>query len=496
MVQQNRDPWADASNQAVGALYKYYMSRPTEADLVAAQLERETKQAQLQRLNLQNQSDTRAMGMGDFTIPNLSPQIRNDLYRRSLESRGETDAARLFGSYVNKPMQLDAGDTKYIVDGSTGLPIQAYGVGTAPKVEIDSKGGRIIQTPGTPAANRPAMQPQYDPLTTAQIRQESGFNPNAVSPAGAAGIMQIMPDTARDPGFGVKPLQGWDGVDPRTALVEEQVRFGNDYRSAMTDRYGSTELGLAAYNAGPGAVDQYGGIPPYPETQQYVSNIMGEVNGAQPQPVAQPPLNQPAAQPTVGQDGTIITNLPTSPAVQAKENEKNRLKNVSSDMVNDEIRRSLNLLDESGGSVAGLVGSLTKGIPMMPAHDFQQMLNTVKANIGFDKLQSMRDASPTGGALGQVSEFENELLQAVYGSLQQSQTPEQLRYNLMRMQNTYNDIIHGNGQGPERFQIPTPKTIGEMNTPEQLQGVLEFFNYDPPADIKDMVIKRANVLGL
>jgi hypothetical protein len=111
-------------------------------------------------------------------------------------------------------------------------------------------------------------------LLNAVIQQESGGNPNAVSPVGAAGIMQIMPDTARDPGFGVTPLQGWDGVDPRTAPVSEQIRFGRDYLEAMNREFGGDQsLTLAAYNAGPGAVQEYGGVPPYEETQNYVRNI-------------------------------------------------------------------------------------------------------------------------------------------------------------------------------------------------------------------------------
>lgn len=106
------------------------------------------------------------------------------------------------------------------------------------------------------------------------IQQESGGNPNAVSPKGAAGIAQIMPDTARNPGYGVRPLQGWDGKDPRTAPIEEQMRFSRDYLEAMIRANGGDpRLGLAAYNAGPGAVEQYGGIPPYSETQNYVDTI-------------------------------------------------------------------------------------------------------------------------------------------------------------------------------------------------------------------------------
>lgn len=120
-------------------------------------------------------------------------------------------------------------------------------------------------------------------ITAPQIMQESAGNPNAVSPKGAAGIMQIMPDTARDPGFGVRPLQGWDGKDPRTAPVEEQIRFGTDYMAAMNKRYGGdVEKTLAAYNAGPGAVDNAGGVPNFKETQDYVKKITGKMgNGIQ-----------------------------------------------------------------------------------------------------------------------------------------------------------------------------------------------------------------------
>ena len=117
-------------------------------------------------------------------------------------------------------------------------------------------------------------------LLPAVVKQESGGNPNALSPKGAAGMFQIMPDTARDPGFGVQPLQGWDGMDPRTAPQAEQERFANDYLNAMQRQHGGNPaLALAAYNAGPGAVQQYGGIPPFKETQNYVRNILP--NGVQ-----------------------------------------------------------------------------------------------------------------------------------------------------------------------------------------------------------------------
>jgi transglycosylase-like protein with SLT domain len=115
-------------------------------------------------------------------------------------------------------------------------------------------------------------------LLHAVMRQESGGNPKAVSPKGAMGLMQTIPSTARDPGFGVKPFN--------PANPEENLRGGASYLKAMLDRYqGDEEKALAAYNAGPGTVDKAGGVPNFPETQTYVKSILGR---AQASPAAAP----------------------------------------------------------------------------------------------------------------------------------------------------------------------------------------------------------------
>ena len=101
-------------------------------------------------------------------------------------------------------------------------------------------------------------------LVKALVKVESGGRPGARSPKGALGLMQLMPGTAQV--LGVNPHK------PR-----ENLSGGIRYLKAMARRFGDLDLALAAYNAGPGAVEKYKGVPPYKETRQYIQKIRGNL---------------------------------------------------------------------------------------------------------------------------------------------------------------------------------------------------------------------------
>lgn len=153
--------------------------------------------------------------------------------------------------------------------------------------------------------------------------------------------------------------------------------------------------------------------------------------------------------------GLGITELPpTRKDVEAKEKRAQQQQRAG-DIVVDDIDRALS---KSGFWTTGMAGATLKDISGTGARDMQGLLKTIKANIGFDRLQQMREASPTGGALGQVAVQEINYLQSVYGDLEQSQSREQFEYNLNRLKNTYLEIIH-HGLG-NRPQSTAPSATG------------------------------------
>ncbi len=144
-----------------------------------------------------------------------------------------------------------------------------------------NEGARPIQPPvpaqparATPAEVAAAIQESSSrhavpaPVVEAVAWQESRYNQAAISPKGARGVMQLMPATAVTLGVDANDLRA--NIDGGVAYLAQQMR-----------RYGDLRLALAAYNAGPAAVDRYGDVPPYTETQTYVRAILGRLAAGQ-----------------------------------------------------------------------------------------------------------------------------------------------------------------------------------------------------------------------
>ncbi len=161
------------------------------------------------------------------------------------------------------------GSAPPVTVAATGAPRFATALAGALGPAPDAASGAAAPAPVPPAqidslVSQNATTWQVDPaLLKAVIANESGFNANATSKTGAQGLMQLMPATAAS--LGVR-----DAYDP-----VQNVAGGARYLRGLLDRFGGdTRLAVAAYNAGPGAVERYGDIPPYSETRNYVQNVL------------------------------------------------------------------------------------------------------------------------------------------------------------------------------------------------------------------------------
>ncbi len=153
--------------------------------------------------------------------------------------------------------------------------IERYEEPAGPPVQASSIAPQAPARPARPIGNRvddliasAASRHRIDPdFVASVVKAESGFVPSAVSSKGAGGLMQITPQTAAS--LGIKNV-----LDPA-----DNVEGGTKYLRQLLDRYdGDAVMALAAFNAGPQRVDQYGGVPPYPETRAYITRVIDDFN--------------------------------------------------------------------------------------------------------------------------------------------------------------------------------------------------------------------------
>jgi hypothetical protein len=195
-------------------------------------------------------------------VSRKKPRLRPVFAASVLLDVGAVSSVKTAGSPAGPPVAPTV--SRFIPPSSPRQVSESASTGSAERQQIRSMANEIGLSYGrSPGVVRARLtREQFATLFTTMIHHESNFNPNAVSPAGAIGLGQLMPDTADD--LGLKDVFS----------ARENLDGSARYLTAMFDRFGTPELALAAYNAGPAAVEKYGGVPPYAETQQYVAAIV------------------------------------------------------------------------------------------------------------------------------------------------------------------------------------------------------------------------------
>ena len=173
----------------------------------------------------------------------------------------------------------------------------------------------------------------------------------------------------------------------------------------------------------------------------------------------------------------------TSDAADKKQRRQDSV-NSTAETVISMVRRAKK---DVGGFTAGTGGAILSGVPGSPAYDLRATIDTIKANLGFDTLQQMRDASPTGGALGQVAVQELAMLQSTVASLDPNQSPEQLVRSLNDVEMRYNRILGIINDG----KMPAGGTTGGASD-RAVQQQQSFADMPDPAQYRGQVIRDSS----
>lgn len=323
----------------------------------------------------------------------------------------------------------------------------------------------INLSPGSSAAivDPNALAPGSDDLFERLIIQESGGRPGITGPqtpyGRAQGMTQMLPATAeamaKKLGLPWRP-EMMTATSPEAA--QYQRTLGRAYFDEGLEKYGGDpEKALMYYHGGPDE-GLWG-----PKTRSYAQAILGGGNRPASRVVARGDA-KPMARPATAEEKAAYGLSADTPATMMPDGELKVLTAAAKDLAADEkaavakemqaakaqsiIATIDGVLPKIGKATAGLGGQWLGAVPGTEAYDVGRQIETIKANLGFQELQAMRESSPTGGALGAIAVQELIALQATVASLDQGQSPKQLEANLKKIRTHYNRWLQAvNGQG-------------------------------------------------
>jgi hypothetical protein len=303
-----------------------------------------------------------------------------------------------------------------------------------PQTYLDQQSGQMVTVP---AMTFP--EPIQRALAAGQLRRAGG---GATVPAAAPGLP--APDMAAP----APMVQG-----PRAGMAPP----------VMPQEMPAPAAPMAP-PAAPGVMPRAGdatAIPPMVGEQGRIPLATGgNMTVTQVRPERGPPVSpDPSGQQSViGPSGErVLADIPGGPAARQREREekaeteKKNQRLQAGGIVLQNIERIFDRAQNTRQPIAGFFGPMATRIPGSAASDVQELINTMKSEIAFGRLQQMREASPTGAALGAVTENELKLLQSTIGSLEQRQGTPQFIDELKRIGNMYLDVVHGRNNGPPRY---------------------------------------------
>jgi len=426
-----------------------------------------------------------AQALGIPAPPQWSESFRPGIQRLAQAFGGMGGKQEMASHVINGRLVDNTGKVLYEAPTNGQLVNVPDGQGGSVQMLFDPSAGRLTQPQYGGAAQTAgptggASQVLGDALTSAVMQQESGGDPSAVSPAGARGLMQLMPGTQRDPGFGVAPA--------KDDSPQENVRLGRDYLQAMLHRYnGDQQLALAAYNAGPGRVDDAlrsaGGDPHRAigmlpqETQKYVPSVQGRLGYTPPKPnggkaapngyrwnaagglevipggpaeVAQAARADAAAAKKAAQDAKVE---------QARQGQQTRQAEAAT--AADSLVSAIDRLTQSAGfdDLGTSMGDLKLHTPLIRSDvkDADAQLKNIAGQVALTTMARLKALSAQGATgFGALSEKELGLLQNSIATLQSDQISNaQLKESLKVIRNSMAKVSAWKGSAPATPAAPS-----------------------------------------